>query len=252
MCGRDTVTAVGDRLATAAAALAATVVAAGCGGSEEARSPTVEGCLRDLPADVAAALPPTHAAHVSFERLDRAAEPLCRAIVQEQRAGAASSERDAVDFVRAISRDRPALWRPVCEVVIDAELRSLGPKLRAVSKADRARYRRGVCRVGVRYLRADGSLDVGRLARKHRGLYVPFCAVDIRQALDRDPGAQEAFTRAQRQTIATRSCDAAIREGALDFGMLTPAGEPELDEVAFQRIVDRVAADVLRSSRRVP
>ena len=200
-------TAMGSRLVSSKAALAAVLAAfavatTGCGG---AQAETVEDCVRDFPAGVTSTLPPAQAAHVSHPKLGRVARPLCEALVQEQSTGGLSTERETVSVLRHVVQTRPALWRPVCNALVDAEFRSMGSLLRAVSKRDRARYRQGTCTLGVRYMRADGSVDLGRMVRRHRALFVPFCAAGIRQALDQDAGARRAFTRSQRLAIALRS-----------------------------------------------
>jgi hypothetical protein len=188
-----------------------------------------DACARDVADSVEDSLPPAIAQHISAARVEEAAKPVCvelERFVEERGGDGEPTDAQTKQFLAGLMRSRPALYRPLCEAAIDAELESLGQLARFVTTKERARYKTEVCRLAQRFfVGATTKVDHTRLAKAHPELYAPFCAAGIQDALSSDPAA-DVIGRRNLGVAARRACTEALRRG-------------NASEAALQTIFDR-------------
>jgi hypothetical protein len=205
------------------------------GGGQTAGAGTLEECLRDLPAGFRSALSIEEQRAITDAELLEVARPICREMVSTD-----ASPEDAGQ----VFRENPELWYPLCHLSYEVQYRLLGPLLSYVSKKERRHFKTRACRLSVRYLRDDSSVDTDSLLAAHPTFYAPFCAAGVQKNLGADPETARRFTRGQIARIAKRGCKVAMTRGVID--MTGPGGlaNPKVDQQEFVAILQRAALQV--------
>jgi hypothetical protein len=205
---------------------------------------SADDCARDFPAGFLSAVPPEQARFISVDELRRASHALCDELV----ASDADVQTDAElrELLSSTIREQPQLFRPICNVLVDAEFESIGPLLDYVSKKDRARYRSRACAYTVEYMHDDGTVNLAEILADHPLIYSPFCAAGMMSELEGDALLRKSLTKRQLRRIARRTCDEAIRTGVVNLS--TPGGlvSPQVDQGRLVRILERNMLEVAR------
>ena len=211
-------------------------------GTGGGRTETVDTCLRDFSAGFRDSLPPGQSALVTDERLAEAVRPACAELVRLEEEDA---DFDAAEAVALIARERPQLWRPLCDVRIDIEIASAGAPARFITPAEQERFREDSCRLAARFMRDDGTVDTVAFLTEHQVIYAPFCAAGFQDGVARDPRAARGLTARQVGTIARRACRQALENRVID--MAVPGGllNPKVDEAALAAIFERATRAVV-------
>ena len=228
--------------------VAAAVSLGGCTlAPSENESMTIPECMRDLSEGFrggVTVVDPDVAKHISALRLEAAVEETCRGLVAP---GAQHGENESSDtWMARIRYQRPEILLPLCQVVLDANLKADAHTLRFATRAERSRYRTQHCRLAARYLETETtSVDkaasaAARMTAENAAVYIPICASGAQHGMSK---RRSSFTRAQIQLIARRSCAQAIKTGVLTYG-IPGLVNARFDGARWGIIVDRTASDI--------
>jgi hypothetical protein len=223
------------------AAVAVLGTACGFVGQEQ----TLEDCLRDGGRGFADALPSQVAQSISEEKLTSAMRPLCEEMIRTP--GSASlDDESAPAFMSRLFRENPALWQPLCHLVVDADFAASAADIRYVTHRERETFRSETCRLSVGYMGVDNpQIDYGRLVTEHPDLYAPFCAAGIQLVFDEDPSMRDFFSAREKRSIARQSCLKALETGVIDASGPGGIRSPRVDEAAFCALISRVTSRVI-------
>lgn len=194
---------------------------------------TVATCARDFSDGVRSSVPPDFDRYIPLAKLRAASRVLCSEWMAYERHHATRG----VESLAAVVREKPRLYLPLCNVMVDADFAGNAKAYRFVTKAERNRYRRGHCSRAVDYfLPKTIAIDRRRIAADHPALYAPFCASLIQS--EAGTTALASFSRRELQAITRRSCVEALKSGVIECG---PGGfvDANVDQAGFDAILDR-------------
>lgn len=176
--------------------------------------------------------------------LTAAIQDVCADLVN--RPGAENlSEEDGPAFVAEVIREKPDLYRSVCESVVAAEMAAGKQYLAYVSEKEVATYKRQMCTLSVSYLRDDAKVDLASLLRDHPDIWSPVCASSMETELIKDRRLRATFTKRELNTTLRRACAEGVRTGALDVSGPRGFLDLRVDQRRFRTIFLAAARDVL-------
>jgi hypothetical protein len=201
---------------------------------------TLDACVSQASSGFLASLPAEYVQHIKPATIQEGIKPLCNEMLKRPEFHSANEE-DLPRLVGEAVRADPEAFRPLCNAVVDADFASLGELARFVSKRDRARFRRDLCRLGAEYVN-----DRGKLVQDHPGLFAPMCGAGIHYGLAEDPVMRKRLTQKQMRSIGRRSCMEALTTGVIDASGPSGFQDPKVDQRALEEIILRFTVSEAR------
>jgi hypothetical protein len=155
------------------------------------------------------------------------------------------TEENGPAFVVRVFREKPELYRSLCESLVDADIAASTRYLTYVSQEEIATYKRRMCTLSVSYLGEDARVDLPSLLRDHPDVWSPVCASSMETELIKSRGIRQTFRKSDLNKILRRACADGVRTGALDVSGPRGFLDLRVDEGRFQEIFLQAAQDVL-------
>jgi hypothetical protein len=189
-------------------------------------------------------VPPEYKPFLDDASLTAAIRDVCADLVN--RPGVESlTEENGAAFVAKVFREKPELYRSLCESVVDADIAASKQHLAYVSEEEVATYEQQMCTLSVSYLRDDARVDLAALLRDHADVWSPVCASSMETELVRNGQIRTAFSKRELNTTLRRACAEGVRTGALDVSGPRGFLDLRVDQRRFRAIFLGAARDVL-------
>jgi hypothetical protein len=201
-------------------------------------------CARGFGSGLRDSVPPEYKPFLNDAGVTAAIRDVCADLVN--RPGVQNlTEENGSSFVANVFREKPELYRALCESVVEADIAASKQYLAYVSGDEVATYKQRICELSVSYLRDDARVDLVSLLRDHADVWSPVCASSMQTELVKNRQIQTAFSKRELNTTLRRACAEGVRTGALDVSGPRGCLDLRVDQRRFRAIFLAAARDDL-------